>query len=258
MVRYIKFAFIALITLFSSVHSHAKVEPTLAGLLSIVPGLGQAANGNIAETPVWLGLTVGLGLVTRSRGGFYLARDFWAYNIYDAYRDARPNNKMTNIDSSVLDYFAMVNPLNAIDLIGPPEIAIGAWSGLSKYKGKNLTVRQFFTASAIGFGEEGLFRGFLFPVFSDITTSKIAGAVSSSVLFALVHTQYGLGGKLQMFGFGMLGCLQYYLSNYHLSHTIFSHGWWDFFLIPPNDKVTGQDGPLIRAMIPSFNVQFHF
>ena len=64
----------------------------LAGGLSIVPGLGQVSNGDVLEGFGWLGLVGGAYCIDKGWG-----MDLLFYNMYDAYRDAKPKiNRYTN------------------------------------------------------------------------------------------------------------------------------------------------------------------
>lgn len=253
--RRLSFPILFTLTLWTNL-AHAKPDPGLSATLSLVPGLGQLANGNFEETPIWLLATFGLAGATRTAAGRYMAFQVWLYNMYDAYRDAEPQNGMTHRDSSVADFLSMLNPANIINPIGTPMVGVAALAGINQYHGYNLTGRQLLTRMFVGFGEEGFFRGFLFPGFTDLFSSEFAGAMTSSALFAIAHLQYGPAQQAIVFVLGNLFCLNYHLVDYHLTKNIFAHGWWDFFLSPADDKNTGQDRPLVKGL--NVGLRFNF
>ena len=63
------------------------VAPGVAGTLSIVPGLGQVADGEVLEGVGWFVTTIGL-FVERNTYVSNIGFKLWEYNMYDAYRDA--------------------------------------------------------------------------------------------------------------------------------------------------------------------------
>jgi len=86
-----------------------------------------------------------------------------------------------------------------------------------------------------GFGEEILFRGFLFrqfkiilPEFKLKTTIII---VLSAILFSLPHLYQGLSGLIMTFIFGVIFAVIYVKSNYNLWITIILHGLVDVMFI---------------------------
>lgn len=98
----------------------------------------------------------------------------------------------------------------------------------------------------VGLGEEGLFRRFLYPAFSDVFNSNVIGAVTSSVAFALFHATNGskdltpamLTARTVM---GLIFCWQVTREKYDLRKSIFTHAWWDF-LVTRNGEFSGQLG----------------
>lgn len=220
--------FIALFTT-PMCRAFAQPAPGVSGMLSIVPGLGQVANGNTLEGLGYFSAT--LGLMAANTG---IARNagsnLWMYNMYDAYRDAGPKRK-TNY-SLFENYIANFNPMNAIDPIGASFLGVGIASG-----GKSKLQRDVPRSKAgralyytfTGTGEEALFRGFLYPGFSDLTRSTIAGALISSVIFSAAHRQGG-GPFVVRSIMGMLFCWQVQRNQYDLRKSIFAHSWFDFSL----------------------------
>ena len=149
--------------------SYAAPSPGASGTLSLIPGLGQAANGDGWEGGAWFATTVGLFM---SGNGFLrqIGWDLWMYNMYDAYRDAGA----TGADKSyaAVHFLQAYNPLNLIDPIGAPIVAVGAAAGARRGYPALRRPSKIITYGFVGMGEEGLFRGFLFPGFSDVTKSK--------------------------------------------------------------------------------------
>lgn len=210
----------------------ARAAAGLAGTLSLLPGLGQVYNGDTYEGIAWLATLIATAPLAPQ-----IAFDLWQYNMYDAYRDAKPRiGRYTNY-SVFENYIGTFNPLNIIDPIGGPLLlGYGVLPGWSQYHGSNFYAAKPIATGFIGLGEEGLFRGFLFPAFSDLFSSKLVGALVSSALFGLVHTQYGAGGRIIVGAVGMIFCWEANMNAYDLRKNMFSHAWIDFFLIPPGSK----------------------
>jgi len=231
----------------SSNTANAKTPAGLAGVLSIVPGLGQVSNGDFLEGLGWFASTVVLYKVQP-----YVAFDLHMYNMYDAYRDAKPSNGRYTNYSLFENYIGVFNPLNALDLVGGPLLTFyGVVPGLAYYKGQNLYPLKAISTSFIGPAEEGLFRGFLFPAFSSAVSSKLGGALISSILFGLVHTQYDPKNQMVVGLYGLVQCVIADLNKYDLRKGMFSHSWTDFFLLPkgvgplenaPSSETLNQDG----------------
>lgn len=235
--------------------AHA-VGAGLAGTMSLVPGMGQIAAGNTWEGLAWFaGLGGGLAYIYLGGANAYRFRtpgdvegtsfpilpqaifNLWMYNMYDAYRHAKPQSRKVS-ETWLLGHFAAnLNPLNLIDPIGAPIIA-GGLGATVYYKFspvKDWTRPVFF--SFVGLGEEALFRGFLFPAFSDFLGSNWAGAILSSAMFSAAH---GINGGEALkpgplafrFGFGMLFCWQVHRNRYNLNKSIFAHTWYDVLVTP--------------------------
>ena len=215
------------------------------GLLSVVPGLGQVVNGDTLEGAGWFVTSVGLffsGNAVMSQIGY----DIWQYNMYDAYRDARPSIGRYKNHNVAQNYIATFNPLNVVDPIGAPIFGVGAALGTrNSYAGiRNPTYIPYY--AFVGLGEEGLFRGFLFPAFSDLF-GTVPGAVVSSALFSVFHFTNGkgaLGAGPLTFRFlaGMLFAWQTHRNKYDLRKSIFAHAWFDIFVGPGSPNDTKVDG----------------
>lgn len=215
-----------------SERSWGEVAPGVAGTLSIVPGLGQVSNGDTLEGAAWFVSTVGL-FFSGNRYAGQVGYDLWMYNMYDAYRDA--GAKSTAKNNVLENWIAPFNPLNIIDPIGAPVLGIYALAQNPKNSIKGprnkLLTLPFFTA--VGAGEEALFRGFLYPGFSDVFGSKWIGATVSSAAFSAFHllnfTKYdsSQGALVGRFIMGMLFCWQVTINKYDLRHSIFTHAWID-------------------------------
>jgi membrane protease YdiL (CAAX protease family) len=219
--------------------ARAAPPPGVSGTLSIVPGLGQVANGDALEGAGWFAASIGLFLSRNpyvSNVGFKL----WMYNMYDAYKDA--GAKETTKHSALANYAGVANPLNIVD---PFSAGFLTYSTLAAFHtppdqksklGPDSEVLGAFYFGATGLGEEGLFRGFLYPGFSYLFSSHLAGATLSSLLFAAAHlanTQgfyHSYGGLAYLFSLGMLWCWQTTYNHYDLRHNIFTHAWFDWTL----------------------------
>jgi len=220
--------------------------PGAAGALSVVPGLGQASQGNVLEGLGWLGTVVGLygsGNSAMAQIGF----DLWMYNMYDAYRDARPPSAA---DHNVFqNYFAAFNPLNLADSVGAPLVAYGAVAGSAGGYPALRRPASIVTYGFVGMGEEGLYRGFLFPSLSQLTSSRIAGALLSSAVFSVSHATGGSSNLqssplIQRFLGGLLFCWQADRNRYDLRKNIFAHAWYDI-LVDTGGQIRG-----VKIQIP--------
>jgi Type II CAAX prenyl endopeptidase Rce1-like len=210
------------------------VQPAAAGALSVVPGLGQTVGGHPLEGLAWFGSVVGL-YSSGNKWARNVALEFWEYNMYDAYRDAgaKDTGKQTFLENEL----AFINPLNLVDPISVGIVGYGVYSGAHSKsavkQGPRGTLAGIAFFSTVGLGEEGLFRGFLFPGFSHLTGSYIVGAVLSSGAFAAAHLvnhnkyYHSAHGLTTLFAGGMLLCLQTYSQKWDLRHSIFTHAWFD-------------------------------
>jgi membrane protease YdiL (CAAX protease family) len=88
-----------------------------------------------------------------------------------------------------------------------------------------------YTWISAAFGEEILFRGFLFRqlnvLLSGIKGKPLIIAILSSLLFALPHYYMGVGGLIITFLFGLVFAIVYIKSGYNLWVTILLHGLID-------------------------------
>jgi hypothetical protein len=160
------FLFIAVAGVGESLHC-SRAEATAAGLsgtLSIVPGLGQTANGDALEGLAWFSTVTPLYIFGR---GYLrqIAFDLWMYNMYDAYRDAKPKDGRVTQYNLLENSLAPYNPLNLFDPIGLPIVGFGAAAGAHNHYPTLRKPGAMITFGFVGLGEEGLFRGFLFPAF---------------------------------------------------------------------------------------------
>ena len=223
-----------LLAVIATPSAQAKTAPGVGALLSVVPGLGQAVNGEVVEGLGWFAAVATSFAFASSTNQLTTQVGFslWAYNIYDSYRDLKPKNKMYTGNSVFIDTLGILNPLNLIDPIGGPIVGIagvaGARTGFSGIFQLNRAIRYTF----VGLGEEGLYRGFLFPGLSDVFGSRFLGALFSSALFGLSHTQYGGVGRFTVGFLGLLWCWESSNHDYDHRGNMFSHAWYDFFLPP--------------------------
>lgn len=223
-----KILFILLLSLGLNSISNA-ATPGMAGTLSLIPGLGQVSNGKYLEGLTWF-VSVGALLANKnSKRSQQIGFDLWQYNMYDAYRDA------ANKPSTFLgEYFSNYNPINAFDMIGTPILLLSS----TQLQGSKLDGELILEMSFVGLGEEGLFRGFLFPAFSQMFNSKWTGAIISSAIFSYIHLD---GAKPIPFRFvmGMLFCWQADRNKYDLSSNIFTHTWYDVMVSSKDNKIDG-------------------
>lgn len=222
-------------------------SPGGAAFASIIPGLGQTIDGRPGEGIAWF-LTIGGLLAFSSSVNLsvsywgkktpllsHAAFDLWLYNVYDAYRDAKPTDHLYSDQNALANYIATFNPLNAFDAVGTPFLlgytAISGVGTAARNAGKPLRY-PFFAFT--GMGEEGLFRGFLFPAISTLVHSKIAGAIISSVLFSAAHIVNGQEnfrkGAIPRVLMGLVFAWETHRNKYDLRHTIFTHSWLDILV----------------------------
>lgn len=214
----------------------AKPDPGVSGVLSIVPGLGQVANGDTLEGLGWFASTA-LLFISPSPYISNVGLKFWEYNMYDAFNDAGPHEGSKN--NAFENYIAFINPLNLVDpysvgIVGLSTLTSLTTSGADKAKlGPTSPVAGAFFFGFTGWGEEGLFRGFLYPGFSSMFGSHFAGATASSLLFAASHLPnkqayyHSVRGLGTLFVLGMVWCAQASYRDHDLRHNIFSHAWFD-------------------------------
>jgi len=230
------FALAAILTLFFSNTSFAGVSPEAAGLLSVVPGLGQVAHGDPIRGLAWLGAVAATffsGNGDIKRNGISL----WQYNVYDAYQNAGGRNTAkNNVFQNTLGAY---NPLNLVDPIGAPQLAANAYEIISSspdtvYRGPHNVLVGTLWQTPNALAEEALYRGYFFPVISNAVSSKVVGAVVSTVLFDFGHMLYGgytlnkvYAGSLNNIVNGLLWCWQTDRNHYDLRHSIFTHMWID-------------------------------
>jgi membrane protease YdiL (CAAX protease family) len=88
--------------------------------------------------------------------------------------------------------------------------------------------------SFVGFGEESLFRGFLYPSLSSWLTPW-GGAIVSSALFSVAHVGATSEANTFRFVLGLIFCWQYSHNNYDLGGNIFAHSWYDQLLVSSLD-----------------------
>lgn len=207
----------------------------IAGTASVVPGLGQAIEGNILEGLSWFG-SVALLMSSGSPLVRQVGFDLWLYNAYDAYRDAKPSDNRVAQHNVLQNYIAAFNPMNATDPVNLPVLSLGAYGGASKGYPNLKNPARMAMFGFVGMGEEGLFRGFLFPAFTWLSfDSKVVGAITSSAAFAAFHA---VGGKenlnfspmIQRFVMGLIFSYQVDRNRYDLRKSIFTHAWYDILV----------------------------
>jgi hypothetical protein len=214
------------------------VTPAVFGISSLIPGLGQMLNGNFLEGATWLVATVGL-YSTNDRVLRNIGFDVHMYNMYDAWKDAGGTPSQKKI--WVQEYAENFNPVHLIDpfaigLVGGAAIVTASGNdnhSFSEGLPRN-TASRMLLFSFVGFGEESLFRGFLYPSLSSWLT-PFGGAVVSSAMFSLAHIGAGSQANAFRFVLGMIFCWQYSTNNYDLGGNIFAHSWYDQMLVSSLD-----------------------
>lgn len=218
------------------------LSPGGAATLSLVPGLGEVVEGN-----VWTGIgyftsTIGLILFPGKTEFAQVARgagiSLYSYQMYDAYRDAHPQNHMYGTGTLLQNYLAAVNPVNAWDPFSVGFVGLGATQvrkirrqyGDEPYK----LYRLAYFATAVQ-QEEALYRGFLYPFFTDIYGgSKFFAALTTSAIDAFQHYFYLGPTALEPTVFTMRTALfmlltwQFTRNNYELAPGVFAHAWFDY------------------------------
>jgi hypothetical protein len=214
--------------LFGVIHSKpSQASPGAYGLASIVPGFGQAFNGQILEGLSWLVVTGGL-MTSQDTTLSSVGMNLWMYNMYDAYRDA--GGKPTDNKGVVRNWVSNINPVHIFDPIGASVVGLGLASGASNGYPALRSPRKLIEYSFVGLGEEGLFRGFLYPSLSNTFNSKFVGAFTSSLLFSAGHLNFEPFVFSVRFLAGMVFCWQLTRNKYDLSSNIFAHSWYDVFV----------------------------
>lgn len=198
--------------------------PGAFGLASIIPGLGQVFNGQILEGLSWFAVSSGM-MRSNDETLSSIGRDLWMYNMYDAYRDA--GGKPSDNKNVLRNWVSNVNPLNIFDPIGASVIGVGLASGASHGYPALKSSRKLLEYSFVGLGEEGLFRGFLYPSLSNTFGNRFVGATTSSLLFSAAHLQFQPVVFAIRFIAGMAFCWQMTRNNYDMSAGIFAHSWYD-------------------------------
>lgn len=196
----------------------AKTKPWIHGMLGIVPGLGHVTQGRVAEGFAWAGATVVAYSVALPWSHFIM------YNMYDSFQAA--GGKPTGKSNVFENYIAVYNPLNAIDPIGGPLLA-GYGYSVSPLPNQRSALSNIFHYSFIGWSEEALFRGFLYPAISDLFHSRVVGAILSSLIFGMVHYNYTYAQQAFVATAGLIWSIQLTLNEYDLRKNIFSHSWVD-------------------------------
>lgn len=237
-------AFVVVIAFLSAAFAYGKPAPGLSATASVIPGLGQTLNGEPVRGLFYLSAVVG-GAFAGGPYFPYIAQNIWFYNIYEAYQDA--GAKRTQPHSIAKNWLATLNPTLIVDPIGAPIVGTGIVAGARGGYPVFTRPGEMVVFSFVGLGEEALFRGVLYPGFTDLTGSRVIGNLTSSVLFAAAHgvadtTQLRLLPMLARTFAGVAFAVQTERHDYDLRHSIFAHAWYDIFIV--------QDQLGIRAQIP--------
>lgn len=136
--------------------------------------------------------------------------------------------------------FVVIEPV--LDFIVQPLVAkltgeIADYSAFQSVAGNfpKYSKYLFYILVSAGFGEEILFRGFLFRQFNIILPEfqykTPLTVILSAILFSLPHVYQGPSGLIMTFIFGLIFALIYVRSNYNLWITITLHGLTDTLFI---------------------------
>ncbi|CBW25372.1 hypothetical protein BMS_0458 [Halobacteriovorax marinus SJ] len=211
--------------------------------------MGQSLNGNHWEGAAYFVSALGLMFAAKDPKLNTIGLNIAFYNMYDAWRDAggKPSNKNSNIFH---DYAQMFNPVNIID---PFAIGLLSAAAINRSNSRKTAFEEarkhndhetihrrlstdgwksILTFASVGMGEEALFRGFLFPAFSQ-AVGPWGGAITSSAIFAFAHKGANTEANIVRGALGMLFCWQYYRNKFNLNKNIFTHSWYDQILIGP-------------------------
>jgi len=206
------------------------------GYLGIIPGLGHVTNGQTLEGIGWLSATIAgavFGSIEKTAPN--LGFNIWMYQMYDAYQDSggtpvSKNNPFTN-------YIAVVNPLNLLAPVSTPFLFAATASKWSKGNFSNVTAQRIAAYGFVGWSEEALFRGFLYPSWSNFFGSRGVGAITSSIFFAAAHFEFAPAPMAFRTLAGLAYCWQVGIDKYDLRKSIFSHAWLDVFVA--DSKISG-------------------
>ena len=180
---------------------------------------------------------------------FYtVAGGFSAYHSFRTSVDTRrhlgeyeflPDNSEADSIGDILlapfDFTLLKEPTTSIPLL----IIAGIAAGALQNTGDDFEKDPYTTTDAVntavisfnaGTNEEALFRGWLFPYFTEHTGSVFWGNVSQSVLFAAAHLGQTSVPIVQL-------TLGYYFgwlterNNWSMREAVFIHAWWDVFAL---------------------------
>jgi len=152
----------------------------------------------------------------------------------------KPNTGFLKTIVIALSLFVIMEPI--LDFIIQPlvnkltgEIAdYSAFDSIANNFSKYTKYFLFILISA-GFGEEILFRGFLFRqlkiILLDFKFKVTVIVILSAILFSIPHLYQGPSGLIMTFIFGLIFAIIYVKSNYNLWVTIIMHGLVDAMFI---------------------------
>lgn len=246
----VAFAIAAHVLSGSFVQREAQALPAGAyGLLGIVPGLGQVAQGEWLEGAAYFGTVTGGyagGYALHGKRKFeasgyslQLSLDAWMYSAYDAYND-KGNISKNSLGKNLLSAFdlrLLASPAVSLPLaffatvaaLVPDQSSHRVFDRPFRNKATAHAVAfgtGWVGASLVGVGEEALFRGFLQHSLSTNLTPWV-GLPLASALFGMAHTQYGAAGKIQVGIFGLYLGILAHRDKYDLRRAIILHTLYD-------------------------------
>ncbi|MDD0852095.1 CPBP family intramembrane metalloprotease [Halobacteriovorax sp. GB3] len=258
------------LTILLSFTFHSKAQMS-RGFASLLPGGGQALNGDYLESFLYFTASFGLMSYAKDPKLKTVGLNIYFYNMYDAWRDAggKPSEQETIfshygqsfVPTNIVDPFAIsFLTLAAMNRNGARERAIDDAKRDNDQEQLHRWLltdgwKSTLTFAAVGMGEEAFFRGFLFPAFSEYL-SPWGGAIVSSALFSFAHVGATREENLARFIFGMIFCWQYASNDYKLGKNIFTHAWYDQILIGPFSVANSMNGEKLSLSERPLGIQF--
>jgi membrane protease YdiL (CAAX protease family) len=207
----------------------------------------------------------------------------WEYGIYAAYRDVRlhfgnggflykmPTESLADLSAAPFQMSVLKKPEVWGGFLGAFAVAIGLSHLTAPKKTEEARIHGASKRSSllpvvalpVGIGEEAFFRGYLQPVFSEMT-NPTGGLILSSLAFGAMHIPNAWDMEKQdrrayyKFGIPFITAFGAYFGwvaqkNQSLKEGVALHTWYDFtiFAISAAATETATTGqPAVHVMIP--------